>query len=191
MRPVKEDTAHELYLRTSSATKQSAPLKHYANVTGKFTVEPGLDRVKDMLREKTSDAAKQRDDRRTIFINAPPPPPPKQKEPAAAKKKKDHTTSMFRNAVRPSDQAKLNAAMSSSAAATASRVASPAPPKPRTNEASAPLRRRLIHFLAVSERQQDTIIKMVAGPDCDHDTRQELLDLLNDVCVPQLHFIYP
>lgn len=177
MRPLKEDTPHELYLRTSSAAKQMAPLKLYANVTGKFTVERELgDKVKDMLRVKTSDAAKQRDDRRTKFIDAPPTLPPSNSK----KRKEPPTSSMFRNAIRPADQAKLNASTSSTA--TPARVSSPIPPRKKTSAASATLRKRLVHCLAVSERPRDQALKLVAGGDSDASTRRDVLELLEEVC---------
>jgi len=172
MRPLKEDAPHELYLRITSANKPSASVKHYANVTGKFTVDREIgENITGKLREKASDAAKQRDEHRTIFIDAPPPPP------TNPKKRKDHASTMFRNIVRPADQARLNAAMSSSAAPA--RVPSPAPPKAKTSDAA--MRKRLVHFLAVSERPRDMIVKMVAGADCDVSTRRELLQVLDEV----------
>lgn len=180
MRPLKEDTPHELYLRTTSATKQSAPLKHYANVTGKFTVERQLDqRMKDKLREKTSDAAKQKEDRKTIFIDNPPTLPS-----TNSKKRKKEPTAMFRNAVRQSDQAKLSAP---------ARAPSPAPSKKKSTDTSTsvPLRKRLVHCMAINERSQDTVIRMVAGSDCDSSARQEVLELLGEVCLPCLHSIHP
>lgn len=163
MRPVKEDTAHELYLRTTSAAKHTGPLKHYANVIGKFTVERELgNKVKDMLREKTSDAAKQKDDRRTIFVDSPP------TISLNKTKKKDQPLSMFRNTTRPVDQTKCNSS-------------STAPAKPNAVDASPSLRRRLVQFLALSERPQETIVRMVVGADCDSTSRRDLLVLLEAV----------
>ena len=165
MRSLKEDSPHELYLRLTSAAKQMAPLRLYANVTGKFTVERELDeRMKDRIREVTIDAAKKRD-RKVKLIDNPPDLPR-----TNAKKRKDVPT-MFRNAIRPSDQAKLIASVSSSP--------TPTPPRPSNKEDS--LRKRLVHCLAVSERTQDQIVRMVGGPDCNAPLRRELLDLLEKV----------
>ncbi|KAF5385882.1 hypothetical protein D9615_002475 [Tricholomella constricta] len=178
MRPLREETPHELYLRTHSSSKPSAPLKLYANVAGKFTIEHDKlgDNLKDKIREKTQDAAKQRDDRRTKFIDTPPVLPTNKTK----KRKEPPTSSMFRNAIRPSDQAKLNASASSSAAAA--RVSSPAPPPPPPRKPADPsLRRRLVHCIAIQERTRDQIVKMVAGADCDASRRREVLDALEDV----------
>jgi RNA polymerase II elongation factor ELL len=165
MRSLKEDSPHELYLRVPSAAKQMAPLRLYANVTGKFTIERELDdRMKDRIREVTIDAAKQRD-RKVKLIDNPPDLPR-----ANAKKRKDAPT-MFRNAIRPSDQAKLIASVSSSPTHT--------PPRPSNKDDS--LRKRLVHCIAVSDRTQDHIVRMVGGPDCDTSLRRELLDLLEKV----------
>lgn len=165
MRSLKEDSPHELYLRLPSAARQMAPLRLYASVTGKFTIERELDeRMKDRIREVTIDAAKQRDRKVKLIDN--PPDLPK----SNAKKRKDVPT-MFRNAVRPSDQAKLMASVSSSS--------TPAPPNSSNKDDS--LRKRLVHCLAVSERTQDHTVRMVGGPDCNSSLRRELLDLLERV----------
>ena len=165
MRSLKEDSPHELYLRVPSATKQMAPLRLYANVTGKFTVERELDdRVKDKLREATIDAAKLRD-RKVVLIDNPPDIPK-----TNAKKRKEAST-MFRNAIRPSDQAKLIASVSSSSM--------PTPARP--SNADDYIRKRLVHCIAISDRTRDQIIRMVGGPECDASLRRELLDLLEKV----------
>ncbi|GLB37141.1 hypothetical protein LshimejAT787_0401920 [Lyophyllum shimeji] len=177
VRALKEETPHELYLRTHSASKPNAPLKLYANVTGKFTVEHDQlgANLKEKIREKTIDAAKQRDDRRTKFIDTPPTLPPKNMK----KRKEPPSSSMFRNAVRPSDQALLNASTSSSA--VPARVASPAPLPPKKKSSDPALRNRLIHCMAIQERPRDTIVRLVAGANCDASTRQEVLDLIEEV----------
>ncbi|KAF8070214.1 hypothetical protein FPV67DRAFT_1486660 [Lyophyllum atratum] len=160
MRSLKEETPHELYLRTHSASKPNAPLKLYANVTGKFTIEHDKlgANLKDRIREKTIDAAKQRDDRKTKFIDTPPTLPAK-----TTKKRKEQSSAMFRNAIRPSDQVKLNASNSSK--------------KPSDSS----IRKRLVHCMAVQERPRDQIIKLVTGADCDASKRREVLDLLEEV----------
>lgn len=168
MRSLKEDSPHELYLRVPSATKQMAPLRLYANVTGKFTLERELDdRMKDRIREVTIDAAKQRE-RKVKLIDNPPDLPSR----ANVKKRKDAPT-MFRNVVRPSDQAKLISSSSS-----------PAPTSSKSSNKDDSLRKRLVHCIAVSDRTRDTIVKMVGGPDCDASLRHELLDLLEKIAEP-------
>ena len=101
MRQAQETTVHELYLRASSITKKTAPLKLYANVVGKLTVERELhDDVYDRLRESTQDAVNQRMTRTTQFIDMPPdirPNSKKRKEPPPA-------STIFRKPIRPSDK---------------------------------------------------------------------------------------
>ncbi|KAG5641139.1 hypothetical protein DXG03_005935 [Asterophora parasitica] len=187
MRPLKEQTPHELYLRTHSASKPTAPLKLYANVTGKFYIEHDEldDTLKDKIRERTQDAAKQRDDRRTKFIDTLPVLSTTTK---AKKRKEPATSSMFRNAIRPSDQAKLNAAASSSPATTPMPppppIPSPIPPPPKKKPTDAGLRKRLVHCIAIQERPRDVIVKLVAGAECDAARRREVLDVLEEVGEP-------
>ncbi|KAG5637996.1 hypothetical protein H0H81_002357 [Sphagnurus paluster] len=202
MRPLREETAHELYLRLHSASKPNSSLKLYANVTGKFSIERdelGSD-LKDRIREKTKDAAKQRDDRRTKFIEA----PPKLAPPAKLKKRKDPpANSMFRNAIRPADQAKLSASSHPSAAPT--RTTSPAPPStlsqsriastsatPHTSSPAPPkkrpsnpaLRHRLIHYIVIHETTRDELVKLAASDDHISAKRREVLDILEEVGEP-------
>ncbi|KAG6917419.1 hypothetical protein DXG01_002504 [Tephrocybe rancida] len=172
MRMQKEETPHEIYLRTTSTKNASAPLKLYANVTDKLFIEHTEigDDLKDKIREKTMEAAKQRDDRRTKYIDAPPAPPTK-----VAKKKKE-PTSMFRNAIRPSDQAKLTASTSST------RVPSPAPLPKKKKHADPALRSRLIRCMAVQDRTLEDIAKLLFGKDAEVTTDVE--DLLGELAEP-------
>src|ERR1700729_530421 len=72
MRPLREGSPHELYLRSSSAAKPMAPLKLYANVTGKFTVERELgEKVQDKVRDRTQVAEKQRTERKVQMLDSP------------------------------------------------------------------------------------------------------------------------
>ncbi|KAG6864790.1 hypothetical protein C0991_007120 [Blastosporella zonata] len=171
MRMQKEETPHEIYLHTSTkAGTGTGTLKLYANVTQKLFIEHHEigDDLKDKIRERTLEAVKQRDDRKTKFIDAPPALPAK----TATKKK----TTMFRNNIRPSDQAKLNASTSTT------RVPSPAPPPPKKKRADPALRNRLIHCMAVQERTRDAIIKLVSGGDAS--IRRDIVDLLEEVGEP-------
>jgi RNA polymerase II elongation factor ELL len=122
--------------------------------------------MKDKIREATIDAAKQRD-RKVKLIDKPP-----DLLKHNTKKRKEPPT-MFRNAVRPSDQAKLATSMSSSTTS-----ASTLSKQMGKDEA---LRRRLVHCIAVSERTRDQILKMVGGSDCDMSLRREILILLEMV----------
>jgi RNA polymerase II elongation factor ELL len=171
MRSLKEDSPNELYLRVPSAAKQMAPLRLYANVTGKFTIERELDhRMEDRIREVTIDAAKQRD-RKVKLIDNPPDLPR-----TTTKKRKDAPT-MFRNAIRPSDQMKLAASVSSTPIST---------PTGRPNK-DGPLRKRMVHYIAITDRTRDQIVRVLGGSDCDPSLRRDLVDLLEKVCRSAYH----
>src|ERR1700678_1627220 len=101
MRHAQETTLHELYLRASSITKRTAPLKLYANVVSKFTVERELHNdVCDKLRESTQDAVNQRMTRTTQFIETPPDIQPNSKK----RKEPPPLPTMFRKPIRQSDK---------------------------------------------------------------------------------------
>ncbi len=175
-----EHIRHELYLRTPSAQKPNAPLRLHANITGKLTVEPTLDKdLSEQIAQSTLVAAKQKEVHKTKFIDTPPDlaPPTKQK------KKQQATSSMFRKPLRPSDQlARPNPAPAP--AASTSSAPTPRPRSPTTNPARAAalssLRQRLIRYLAKGNRKTDETVKAVA-PNCDAIHRQEILEILQEV----------
>ena len=172
MRHAQETTLHELYLRASSITKKTAPLKLYANVVGKFTVERELhDDVCDKLRESTQDAVNQRMTRTTQFINVPPDIQTNSKK----RKEPPSPSSMFRKPIRQSDKL----------------MSTPNPPTVpnRTStftaqgskEGSTSLRTRVVHCLAIADRTEDDLVRHVAGLDCSPLLRREIHDLLEQV----------
>lgn len=173
---VQETSPHDLYLRASSAAKRNAPLKLYANITGKFAVERQLDdRITDKLRASAADAQNQRAGRTTIFVETPTDLPPPN-----GKKKKDAT--MFRKPVRPTDQPRRPAPAS---AAGSSGGASPTPPQPqRSKEALQALRSRMIRCIAVCERTSDQVVKLVGGNDSSASMKRDILDLLEEIAEP-------
>lgn len=159
-----------------------APLKLYANVMGKFTVERDLSTVTSKVRESAADAANQRSQRQLIVLDAPPP-----EVGAPARKKKQPKTSMFRNPHKESTPNKNTLPVPVPAA----RVASPAPPAPKpppkvNKESTAAMRKRLIHCLAVAERSSEEVVRLVVGPDPDPTSKRDLLSLLEEVRVPKL-----
>ncbi|PBK73847.1 hypothetical protein ARMSODRAFT_952914 [Armillaria solidipes] len=178
-----EHIRHELYLRTPSAQKPNAPLRLHANITGKLTVEPTLDKdLSEQIAQSTLVAAKQKEVHKTKFIDTPPDlaPPTKQK------KKQQATSSMFRKPLRPSDQlARPNPAPAP--AASTSSAPTPRPRSPTTNPARAAalssLRQRLIRYLAKGDRKTDDAVKAVA-PNCDATHRQEILEILQEIAEP-------
>lgn len=177
MTSVPETTPHELYLRTSSQAKPNAPLKLYANVTGKFAVERQLDdRITDRVRASNLDAQSQRAGRTTIFVETPtdlPPPNNKKKKEAAA-------STMFRKPVRPSDQPRRPPPTTSVAPSPGG--VSPAPSQPqRSKEALQALRNRMLRCIAISERTSEQVVKLVGGNDCSAGTKRDILELLDEV----------
>ena len=169
MRHAQETTLHELYLRASSITKKTAPLKLYANVVGKFTVERELhDDVCDKLRESTQDAVNQRMTRTTQFINVPPDIQSNSKK----RKEPPSPSTMFRKPIRQSDK-----------------LISTSNPPIRTStltaqgsrEGSTSLRTRVVHCLAISDRTEDELVRLVGGLDCSPLLRREIHELLEQV----------
>ncbi|KAK0195326.1 hypothetical protein F5146DRAFT_1025045 [Armillaria mellea] len=165
-----EHIRHELYLRTPSSQKPNAPLRLHANITGKLTVEPTLDKdLSEQIAQSTLEAAKQKEVHKTKFIDTPPDlaPPTKQK------KKQQATSSMFRKPLRPSDQlARPNPAPAP--AASTSSAPTPRPRSPTTNPARA---------ACPGDRKTDDAVKAVA-PNCDATHRQEILDILQEIATP-------
>jgi RNA polymerase II elongation factor ELL len=172
MRPLKEGTPHELYLRVSSAAKPMAPLKLYANVIGKFTVERELqEKIQAQLRDRTREEEKLRRGHKTQWLETPP-----DLHTTNGKKRKAPQASMFRKP--PTDFLRPGNASTPSSA----RPLSPAPlPSSSTKESFAPTRKRLIQCLAVSERTTDEAVKLVGGGDPDSSWRRDFMNLLGDV----------
>jgi len=174
MRPLKESSPHELYLRAASAAKPMAPLKLHANVIGKFMVERQLgEKVTDKVRQQTMVAKQQHMERQAILLDQPPisvPGSKKRKIPGSGKTPaSDH----------------LRVPSSSTAA---SRKVSPLP----SSKASADVRRRLVRCLAISPRLADDAVKMVGGANISASARDDLLALLDNVSSsPHVPYSYP
>ncbi|KAG7446363.1 uncharacterized protein BT62DRAFT_931812 [Guyanagaster necrorhizus] len=178
-----ENIRHELYLRTPSALKPNVPLRLHANITGKLTVEPTLDKdLSEQIQQRTLDAAKQKEVHKTKFID----PPPDLAPPTKQKKKQQAASSMFRRPLRPSDQTARPNPTPASAASTSS-APPPRPRSPPDNPARAvaqsSLRIRLIRYLAKGDRKADDAVKAVA-PSCDATHRREILDVLQEIAEP-------
>jgi RNA polymerase II elongation factor ELL len=167
-----ETTLHELYLRASSITKKTAPLKLYANVVGKFTVERELhDDVYDKLRESTQDAVNQRMTRTTQFINVPPDIQSNSKK----RKEPPSPSTMFRKPIRPSDKlmSTSNPPIVPNRTSTLTAQGS--------KEGSTSLRTRVVHYLAIADRTEDELVRFFGGLDCSPLLRREIHDLLEQV----------
>ncbi|KAJ7096420.1 hypothetical protein C8R44DRAFT_748873 [Mycena epipterygia] len=168
MRPLKENSPHDLYLRASSASKPMAPLKLYANITGKFTVERDLATIQDKIRSTTLGAEKTRKERGITMIDAPPPSAQtskKRKAPSATT-----NSSLFRKPVAvPQPQPRP-----STSAPAASPLPAPAP-------VPSPIRTAIIKALAVKERSVDELLRLIPGENDVEKRRRKLLELLSQL----------
>ncbi|KAF8993692.1 hypothetical protein BDQ17DRAFT_1431544 [Cyathus striatus] len=176
MLPVKEEQPHEIYMRTSSLGKKSTPLKLFANVVGKFTVERQLgDKLTDKIRESTIDAANQRNNRTTILLDTPPPMP--------SKKRKDHLippSNMFRNKMPRTETSRNNTQSSTSTSNYTSSTATNSSYHP-TKEALASLRQRMIHCIAVRDRTAEDLVKFVGGSNCSASIQRDIMERLPEI----------
>ncbi|KAJ3776475.1 hypothetical protein FB446DRAFT_842362 [Lentinula raphanica] len=173
-----EEIPHDLYLRSVSAAKPFVPLKFYANVIGRLSIsERELDdELASRIHKKTAAAAEQRSISKTKFIDATDLPQPTTK--AAAKKKTD----LFRKPLRPSDQSKASSFGASNSSAPSPRPSQTPKPTPKpTPDGITSMEKRLIHYLAVAERSSEEAIKAVGGPNCDANTRQNILDAMHSL----------
>lgn len=179
MRPLKEGSPHELYLRASSAQKPNAPLKLYANVTGKFTVERELGKdIQDKVRERTRQVEEQRTERKVQMLDM-----PLDMKQVNGKKRKPPpaSASLLKKAAH-------NDHLRNAAANTPSRVASPlsvttAAKGAADRDKESPVRRRMVQYLAISPRLTDEVTRAIGGQDCDPTMRKLLLELLHEVCI--------
>jgi RNA polymerase II elongation factor ELL len=170
MRPLKESSPHEIYLRTSSAAKPNAPLKLYANVMGKFIVDRQLgEKVTDKVRQQTIEAKKQHSERQTIMLDAP------LISAAGTKKRKAPGSGTV---VKKSAQ--RDTLRTPAASTPVTRKISPIP-QTTSSKANADIRRRLIHFLAVENRETDLAVSRVCGNNCDDTAKANLLSILEEV----------
>ncbi|KII92182.1 hypothetical protein PLICRDRAFT_172308 [Plicaturopsis crispa FD-325 SS-3] len=182
LRPVKEESPHDLYVRAPTAAKPMAPLKLHANVIGKFTIERDLDEadIGGKLRESAREAEKQRSERKTIMLEQPPVLPAtnkKRKAPAAANPivKKPTQSDRLRNA---------------SASSTPARVGSPQTSAPApTSDQPDPARDRMLRFLVTNEIATnavtaDEVVRAIGGGSCDAAMRRRLTELLEQIAEP-------
>ena len=157
MNAAKENLHHELYIRAASAAKRNAPLKLHAHVVGKFQVERQLDNdVRNRLRQSTKTLQAQRQERGIVQLETPLVPPSKSSKKTTAARPShlvvDHVTSSSRESTSASNR--------------------------NRKELSKSMRRRMMQFLAVSDRTSDEILRLLGGPECSSSDRSNLLDLL-------------
>lgn len=170
-----ENAIHELYLRTSSASKKNAPLKLYANLSGKLTAEMKEigDELRDKIRESTQGAAAQKSSRATVFMPTPDPQP-------SSKKRKEHSSSnMFHKPLKSVPKVVKAPIPSSTPPPTQKNLTSPATMAPQSS--GVPFRRRFIQCLARGEKQEDDLFKLLRITDRNSNLRSEMLNLLDEV----------
>lgn len=147
-------------------------MKLYANVVGKFTVERELhDDVCDKLRESTQDAVNQRMTRTTQFINV----PPDRQSNSKKRKEPPSPSSMFRKPIRQSDK------LSSTSNPPIVPIRTSTLTAQGSKEGSTSLRTRVVHCLAIDDRTEDDLVRLVGGLDCSPLLRREIHDLLEQV----------
>lgn len=179
MRHSPEETIHELFLRASSASKKSAPLKLHANVVGKFTVERELaDQLRDKIRESTQDAANQRNSRSTVFIDTPP------DLQTNTRKRKEPPSSMFRKPMRPSDKLKPPATSSGQYEVKQT------PSTSQLKDSSSAARKRVIQYLALNnEATEEKLFQLASLADRNFSSSRHLAELLDQVSVSSFSLI--
>lgn len=171
MKVTKENVASELYLKTSTAAKPNMPLKLYANITAKSTIERELgEELSERIRGERTAAEKQKNERKVIVLD---------KVPAVTVTKTSVTKkSTFKTAAARKQAADHSRNLSSTSAGPAHRSVSPLPPPPPRPQKDPTLRGRLIHFLGLDNRTLDEIITLVGGPTGD---KIELTDVFREV----------
>ncbi|KAF7361969.1 hypothetical protein MVEN_00541900 [Mycena venus] len=169
MRPAKENLPHDLYLRASSAAKPMAPLKLYANITGKFTVERNLADVQDKIRSTTRAEETKKNTTRITMLDGPPSDISssqsiKKKKPLNGKGTSANSGLFMKPIAQPRPSISASA-----------RAPSPLPPTP------SPLRTAVIKALAVKERSFDELLSL-APPERDMEKgKRKLAELLNQI----------
>jgi RNA polymerase II elongation factor ELL len=180
MRGVQESTQHELYLRSALASKINAPLKLYADIAGKFTVDRELNgKAESKVHQSTADAKKSKSGGRIRLLEAPPAlnsssnkakssaPPKKQRKPAVSA---PIAATVKRVPVRAKNEG-----------SSAARGQSPPPTLP-TSQSTSPvppaMRALMIHLLAKGSRTKEEVLTQVGGPDASDSLRVQLNELL-------------
>ena len=170
MQSQSENIAHELYLRTSTASRPNAPLKLQANIVGKFIIAPKLERIQNKMRDTQAAAEKLKEERQIQRLSEPlalPKPPTKKAKPATKK------------------LVKAGAGTASHPRASP-RAGSTTPNLPPGEEAyevygETSTRRRLIHCLALQPRDTAEVMRLVVGRDGSPQEKKELTEILKTV----------
>lgn len=169
MQTVPETAPHELYLRSAPVNKPSAPLKLYADITGKILVERELgSRVEDRVRESTTQAAKAHKNKGIVRLNEAPPTPTTATSTTKKGKKSGSGVTVTRRVAPQVQPIKARNEGTHSASAVVSFDDHPA-------------RARMIRYLAIQQRTAAEAIKAVGGSSLSESTAKELAQLLEAV----------
>jgi RNA polymerase II elongation factor ELL len=187
MRGVQESTPHELYLRSALASKVNAPLKLYADIAGKFTIERELNgKAESRVQQSTADAKKTKTERRIVLLDNPPTltsSATKTKSSAPVKKRKQGVSAPIAATVK---RVPIRVKNEGSSAARG-----PSPPHSLPSSQSSPLppaiRAQMIHLLAKGPRTKDDVLTQVGGPDASEPLRVQLNELLVTVRIFSNH----
>ncbi|KAF8210125.1 hypothetical protein K438DRAFT_1809044, partial [Mycena galopus ATCC 62051] len=161
-----ENYPHDLYLRASSAAKPMAPLKLYANITGKFTVERDLAQVQENIRNTTAAAEKKKNTRGIARIDGPPSTLLKilrRKRPRQGSVCQFECFSQAYCQPRPSTS-------------TSARAPSPLPPG-----TPSPLRTAVIKVLAVGGKTFEELVRLLPTDGDVEKGKRRLVELLNQI----------
>jgi RNA polymerase II elongation factor ELL len=178
MRGVQESTPHELYLRSALASKINAPLKLYADIAGKFTVERELNgKTESKVQQSTADAQKTKSERRIVLLDNPPaltPSATKSKSSAPPKKRKSAMSAPM--AARRVPHV-IRAKYEGSSAAHPQSPPHSLPPSQSSPVPSA-MRAQMVHLLAKGPRTKEDVLSQVGGPNASDHLRVQLNELL-------------
>ncbi|KAJ7346518.1 hypothetical protein DFH08DRAFT_1080544 [Mycena albidolilacea] len=166
MRPAEENYPHDLYLRASSAAKPMAPLKLYANITGKFTVKKDLATIQNQIQTTTFAAETKKKNRVVTMLPGPPPGVSSSQTTKKGKSsgKAQSATSAF---LKPNPQPRPSTS-------TSARAPSPLPPA-----TPSPLRTAVVKALALKERSFDELVRLVEND--GEKGKRKLVELLNQI----------
>ena len=197
MAPNQESTIHEIYIRVQTPAKPSMSLKPYANVVGKFIADRQLgEKVEETIRDRTIEAAKQRTERKAIFLDTPPDlsyPGSKAKtkrNAGSANRTSSHSTSYVSSKSSPlaSSSSRTTTGISSSTSVmstTSSRTTAALPSSTSVvSTADRATRARLIHCLAVEQRTMSQAITLCLGKERTEEQEKDIVALLRQVSCP-------
>ena len=191
--PNQENTIHEMYIRVQTPAKPSMSLKPYANVVGKFIVDRQLgEKIEETIRDRTIEAAKQRTERKAIFLDTPPVlsyPGSKaknKKNAGSTSRMSNHSTSYVSSKPSPlASSSSRTTGMSSSTSAmstTSSRTTTVLPSSTSTvSTADRAARSRLIHCLAAEHRTMSQAITLCLGKERTEEQEKDIVALLRQV----------